>query len=129
MTNTRFGWHSGKAIAKKVTTGGLFFNKRKYSVSSSLDPDVSYVEIHASENHVDITIPAIKEGRFLVVKQTMGEDASEGTARLLLMPDVGTFDGTNHTATFNAANEALVLFAISSTRFIIVENIGSVSLG
>ncbi len=38
------------------------------------------------------------------------------------------FDGTNNTATFNAAFETLVLRSVSATRWVIVENIGAVTL-
>jgi hypothetical protein len=39
-----------------------------------------------------------------------------------------TFDGTNNTATFNAADDALVLKARSATRWQILVNNGSVAL-
>ena len=39
-----------------------------------------------------------------------------------------TFDGTNNTASFPDAGDALVLFAISATQLIVVENIGTVGL-
>lgn len=39
-----------------------------------------------------------------------------------------TFDGTNNTATFDAADEALVLAYSSATQWQIVENVGSVAL-
>ncbi len=40
----------------------------------------------------------------------------------------GGFDGTNNTATFNAQFETLVLRSVTSTRWVIVENIGAVAL-
>lgn len=40
----------------------------------------------------------------------------------------GTFDGTNNTATFDAANEALVLVYDSATAWAIEANIGAVAL-
>jgi hypothetical protein len=39
-----------------------------------------------------------------------------------------TYDGTNDIATFDAIGESLILFAISATRLLIIENIGSVAL-
>jgi hypothetical protein len=38
------------------------------------------------------------------------------------------FDGTNNTATFDAAGETLVLYSISATRWTILSNVGSVGL-
>ena len=40
----------------------------------------------------------------------------------------GTFDGTNSVATFDAAGETLIVYAISTTQMVIFENIGSVTL-
>jgi hypothetical protein len=39
-----------------------------------------------------------------------------------------TFDGTNNTATFDAAGEALILVYEAATKWAVVENIGSVGL-
>ena len=40
----------------------------------------------------------------------------------------GTFDGTNNTATFNAAAETLKLEGLSTAAFAVVSNVGSVAL-
>lgn len=40
----------------------------------------------------------------------------------------GTFDGTNDTATFNASGENLALIGVSTSRYAIIGNIGSVAL-
>jgi hypothetical protein len=39
-----------------------------------------------------------------------------------------TYDGTNDTATLNAAGEALILLALSATRYAILCNTGAVGL-
>lgn len=63
-------------------------------------------------------------GRRLVITQTdtgtQGHTVTTATA--------GGFDGTNNTATFNAQFETLVLYSVSSSRWVIVENIGAVAL-
>jgi len=41
---------------------------------------------------------------------------------------VGTLDQTNTVATFNAADETLILLGVSSNRWLILANIGSVAL-
>lgn len=43
-------------------------------------------------------------------------------------PSGVTWDGTNDTATFGTGGDALLVRAISDTRFFIIANIGSVSL-
>jgi hypothetical protein len=69
------------------------------------------------------TIAAPRAGRLLVITQT---DA--GTDGHTVTLTAGTFNGSNTVATLNAAGEALVLYGVSATRFVIVENIGSVAL-
>ena len=63
-------------------------------------------------------------GKYLIITQidsgTQGHTVTTATA--------GGFDGTNNTATFNAQYECLVLYSISSARWVIVENIGAVAL-
>jgi hypothetical protein len=82
-----------------------------------------FVNLNKSDGALATTLAAPTAGRFLVIAQT---DA--GTSGHTVTLAAGTFDGTNEIATFNAANETLVLYGISATRFIIVENIGAVAL-
>jgi hypothetical protein len=67
------------------------------------------------------TIAQPRTGRILVIKQS-------GAGTITVTLTQGTYDGTNNTATFNAANETLVLLGISDKRFLILDNIGSVAL-
>lgn len=52
---------------------------------------------------------------------TAGNDAVVTTAT------AGGFDGTNNTMTFDTAAQTLVLISISSTRWAIIQNVGSVT--
>lgn len=54
--------------------------------------------------------------------------SASGTAAHTVKLTAGTFDGTNNTATLNAPDEALYCMGVSSTRFQIVLNVGSVGL-
>ena len=57
------------------------------------------------------------------------DSSATGTAAHTVTAAAGvTFDGTNNTATLNALGEALHIIAISATRWLIVTNLGSVSL-
>jgi hypothetical protein len=69
------------------------------------------------------TIAAPRAGRWLFIQQI---DA--GTDGHTVTLTEGTFNETNTIATFNADNEALLLYGVSATRFVVVENIGSVAL-
>lgn len=82
----------------------------------------SFVELDGSSNTVAATLAAPTKGQWLVVT------CSDGSNNCTLTLTAGTFDGTNNIATFNATSETLVLFGLSATRFVIVENIGSVAL-
>jgi hypothetical protein len=69
------------------------------------------------------TIAAPRAGRLLVIQQI---DA--GTDGHTVTLTAGTFDETATIATFNADNEMLVLYGVSATRFVVIENIGAVAL-
>lgn len=63
-------------------------------------------------------------GLFLAITQIdSGTESHTVTAAT-----AGAYDGTNEIATFNAQYETLVLMSVSSTRWVIVANIGSVGL-
>ncbi len=104
----------------KIRSG--LFNATELTASGAIDSHASYVELN-NTTKIEATIAAPSAGRFLVITQT---DA--GTAGHTVTCTAGDFDGSNAIATFNAAEETLVLFGVSSTRFVIVENIGSVAL-
>lgn len=83
----------------------------------------SFLQLNNSSSAIAYTITKPKAGWFLVINQK-----DSGTAGHTVTLTSGTFDGSNSVATLNAQNETLVLFGVSATRFIIVENIGSVGL-
>lgn len=113
----------GKVGHKLTNTKGLFCVAKELTVTGAIPAEVSYVELNHATTKIEATIAAPAAGRFLVITQT---DA--GTEGHTVTCTAGDFDGTNNVATFNAAEETLVLFGISATRFVIVENIGSVGL-
>ena len=82
--------------------------------------DVSFLAINHTEACTINFTPAV--GAFFVVSQT-GSDTDTAT---VLLPTGLTWNGTNRGATFNAAAETLIGFRASSSRIIIVENVGTV---
>lgn len=71
------------------------------------------------------TLAAPTAGDDLIIYNT----SASGTAAHTVTAATGvTFDGTNNTATLNAPGEALHIVAASATRWLIMENIGSVAL-
>lgn len=79
-------------------------------------------------NHASVIIAATLDA------PTAGDDlwiidssASGTAAHTVTLPSGVTFDGTNNTATLNAADESIHIIASSSTRWRIVTNNGSVA--
>jgi hypothetical protein len=71
------------------------------------------------------TLAAPTAGDDLVIVNT----SASGTVSHTVTAAAGvTFDGTNNTATLDAAEEALHIVAVSATRWKIMENIGTVGL-
>lgn len=105
---------------------GLYFTKSLVTASSVLSNNVSYVDVNASTvsgSAIAVATGAPAAGRFLVIANTTGK----GTANVSCGASC-TFDGTSGTAYFASNGQVLVLFGISATRFVIVENIGTVVL-
>lgn len=72
----------------------------------------------------DMTLAAPSDGDVATIRI---DSISSGTVVVTCAAGV-TFDGTNNTATFNAAGDALVLAYLSATQYQIVHNIGAVVL-
>ena len=91
-----------------------------YTSSGAINPADNVITI-ATDAQAYTLAGNLNVGRILVIKQS-------GAGTITVTQTGGTFDGTNNTATFNAANETLVLLAISSKRWLILDNIGAVAL-
>lgn len=101
---------------------GFFFKPHVFKVDGILQKYMTYVELNGASTGVDLTIDAPERGRLLIITCT---DASYNCTAVLT---AGDFDGSSGaTATFDAAEETLILLGVSSTRYVIWENIGGVS--
>jgi len=118
-----------KNIALSALLGnmaGLSFSPYTYTAEGAIDASANFVVINSATpaTAIELTIAAPTAGRLLVITQ---QDA--GTAGNTVKLTAGTFDGSHDLATFNAKDDTLILFGVSTTRFVVWENIGSVSLG
>lgn len=118
-----------KNIALSALLGsmaGLFFKQYTYTAAGAIDANANFVVINSAtpSTAIALTIAAPAAGRFLVITQQ-----DEGTAGNTVTLTAGTFDGVHNLATFDAKDETLILFGVSTTRFVVWENIGSVALG
>jgi lipopolysaccharide export system protein LptA len=108
-------------VSGSMEAKGLKVTPATYAATGAIDVTKGMAILNGGTNAVAMTIAAPVQGQFLVI--TSG-NALTNTVTMT----AGTFDGTNDKATFDAANETLVLFGLSATRWAIVENIGSVGL-
>ena len=94
-------------------------------LGNALTQNMSNIALNNSSSPIDISGGSLLEpGHFLIISQI---DAGTQSHRVKLSSGC-TYDGTNTIATFNAQYETLVLFAVSTTRYVIIENIGGVVL-
>jgi hypothetical protein len=115
VTGSLAGTHTGNAVLASTV-----FSAAEMTETGTLATG-GFVEL----NHETVPILASvvpTKGQVLTITQT---DA--GTAGHVVTT-AGTFDGTNNTATFDAQFETLVLLALNSTRWLILNNNGSVGL-
>jgi hypothetical protein len=110
------GTHTGNAVLAATA-----FSTAEMTETGAVPATASMVLLNNDAASIEgLIAPAAGLVRIITQKDT----GTEGH----IITTVGTFDGTNNTATFNAANETLVLIGVSSTRWAIVENIGAVAL-
>ena len=109
--------------AKELSLSTMGFKPLVLTASQSfVKRPTSFMHLN-NTTKIEIVIDAPKVGWLLVISQ---KDA--GTAGHTVTLTAGDYDGSNAIATFNAAEETLVLLGVSATRFVILENIGSVAL-
>ncbi len=98
---------------------------QELTVTGTVTADSQFVELnHASVAVVATVATSVSHGGIFCVKDT----SATGTAAHICKLTVGTFDGTNNTATLNARDEALVVWFDSAGRGTIIVNVGSVAL-
>lgn len=80
-------------------------------------------------NHASVIIAATLAAPAVGDDLVIVDNSATGTAAHTVTTAAGvTWDGTNNTATFNLLGETLHVVALSATRWLILENIGSVAL-
>lgn len=83
----------------------------------------SFLELDGTGANVQLTDFRAYKGNYVVISCSDSSNTTTVTTKAGT-----TLDGTNTVATFDAAGETLVLFAISDTQYVIIENIGAVAL-
>ncbi len=97
-----------------------------YTASGAIDPEASLVHLDTASGALAMTIAAPVANHLMIITQV-----DTGTDGHTVTCTAGDFDGSGSSgdvATFNAAEETLVLFGLSATRYVVLENIGSVGI-
>lgn len=95
-----------------------------YSSSGAIDVG-GFADMDATLDIVMTLADPGQAGIFMVLSSTV---VGGGKSSVVTTATAAGFDGTNNTATFNAAGETLILMSISATRWVIVENVGAVGM-
>ncbi len=108
---------------KSITTQGVLIKSASYSSSGALNIG-GFAAMDSSGGALAMTLAAPTEAGIhqIISLVTAGNDA------VVTLGSGVTCDGTNNTLTFNAAAETLILISISTTRWAIIQNVGSVAL-
>lgn len=114
---------NGGIVVAAVKT--LNFTAKDYTASGAITPK-GLATMSANSADLAMTLAAPTVGDLLVIHDLANSGAKNHVVSAKAAS--ATFDGTNNTATFNANDECLVLLGVSATRWVIVENIGSVGL-
>lgn len=97
---------------------------QELTVSGEIQLDCGLVLLNHNSTIIAATLDAPSVGDELYI---VDSSASGTAAHTVTLPSGVTWDGTNRVATLNAPGEALHVIAISTTRWFILENIGSVA--
>jgi len=95
----------------------------EYTASGAIDPTVAYVQLNKATPKLEMTIAAPVANQLMIITQT-----DSGTAGHTVTLTAGTYDGSATIATLDAAEETLILFGLSATRYVVVSNIGTIVL-
>lgn len=97
------------------------FRTQAMTANGAIEETADFVTLNKA-GVLAATIAAPRAGRLLFIQQI-----DSGTDGHTVTLTSGTFNETNTIATLNADNEAILLYGVSDSRFVIVENIGAVA--
>ncbi len=118
------------SLLHTIRQGSLFVGRTRLDTQKLTASGVirkrtgSIISLAHNSTPIAATLAAPAPGDWLLI----ANDSASGTAaHTVTLPDGVTWDGTNKVATLDAPGEALLVFALSATRFLVVVNIGSVA--
>lgn len=116
---------SGRVVedSTSIVHGRVGIQIATATANGAIRDDADSVSLDHASVIIAATIAAPRAGRRLVLRH-----GGLGTTAHTVTLTAGTYDGSATIVTFNALDEALVLFGVSATRFLIVENLGGAVL-
>ena len=112
---------AGGTYSGPLTLANLFLDPQELTASGAMSK--SMLQLNHATVKIEATLTQILAGHILVITQ-----ADAGTVGHTVTLASGTFDGANNTATFNAANETLIVVGIADGTGVVVLNSGAVAL-
>jgi len=104
-------------------------NPTEYTSAGAISPTITFAELNAAGGAMAMTYAAPVKGMTVVLTCT------DATGDVTVTLSSGSFffinggiDSSGTVATFNTAGQTLVLFAISASAFIVLQNIGQVGI-
>lgn len=116
---------TGAVTTSAAVTGQFRDTSQTLTASGAITITSGLVLLNHISTIIAATLAAPTVGDSLKI---INSSASGTAAHTVTLPSGVTWDGTNNTATLNAPGEALIVVAISATRWFIEENIGAVAL-
>ena len=109
--------------------GGAPLSATAYTSSGAINTADKFVELDGTSGALAMTIAAPVKGQSTVITCTNATNdcVVTLTAGDFYFNDNG-IEGNGNVATFNTAGQVLTLFAISTTRYIVITNIGQVGI-
>ena len=114
---------AGGTFTGSTTFASLSYTLQEITATAASAILKSFVQLNHASTKIEATLASLAQGKIHIITQT--DAGTEGHTVTLA---IGTFDGTNNTATFNAAGETLVVIGLDGTDGLILQNIGSVEL-
>ena len=108
-------------LAAPTFTGMVALPVQTLTTSGGISSNIALLNRTTPTIAATLAVPVA--GQYMIISQV---DA--GTVGHTVTLSTATWNGANKVATFNAAGETLYVIAISTTRFVILVNLGSVAL-
>ena len=109
--------------------GGGVLTPTTYTSTGAISTSAKFIELDGTTGALAMTIAAPVKGQSAVITCTNADNESTVTLTSgdFYFVSMG-IEGSGNVATFNTVGQTLTLFAVSTTRYIVIQNIGQVGI-